>query len=479
MLLGTSRRAVAGAEGRIRFRRHWRRAPRELSGAPASMFRYYFRLGLRSLRRNMVLTGLMIAAIAVGIGACMTALTVFRAMSGDPIPQKSSQLYTPQIDNWSPERPPQDSPDGLADAAELYRRHGVHAGARGKTPSRHVRDPACPCGPTIRSKSRSKPTCELPIPTSFRCSTFPSNTGAPGPRRMTKIAAAVVVLTREMNDRLFGGQNSVGKTVRLDSEPYTVTGVLDDWQLLPRFYDLQVQPFGRSDEIFMPYTRAIEKQMKVLGSIQVQWRRAERPSRRLLRSECVWLQFWVELPTAADAAKYRAFLNNYAAEQQRLGRFHWPPHTQLRNVTEWLQLPARRTQRGAHPDSGVIRISAGVPDECHGADARENHGPRGRYRRAPRARRQPRRDFCAVPDRDRRGRTRRRNIGAWIDGTGTFGGALAADQEFCRAGAPGPDRYGDCRAARGGCDGGGRTCIRPGGRRMYSLPGSSRLSRRY
>ena len=30
------------------------------------MFRYYFRLGIRSLKRNMVLTGLMVAAIAVG-----------------------------------------------------------------------------------------------------------------------------------------------------------------------------------------------------------------------------------------------------------------------------------------------------------------------------------------------------------------------------------------------------------------------------
>jgi putative ABC transport system permease protein len=45
----------------------------------------------------------------------------------------------------------------------------------------------------------------------------------------------------------------------------------------------------------------------------------------------------VELPTEADAKAYRAFLNNYAAEQQRLGRFHWPPHTQLRDVNEWLQ----------------------------------------------------------------------------------------------------------------------------------------------
>jgi putative ABC transport system permease protein len=43
------------------------------------------------------------------------------------------------------------------------------------------------------------------------------------------------------------------------------------------------------------------------------------------------------LPTAADVTTYRAFLNDYAAEQQRLGRFHWPAHTQLRDVRQWLQ----------------------------------------------------------------------------------------------------------------------------------------------
>jgi len=53
---------------------------------------------------------------------------------------------------------------------------------------------------------------------------------------MMRLAPAVVVLTRDMNDKLFGGANSVGKTIRLDNEPYTVSGVLDDWRLLPRFY---------------------------------------------------------------------------------------------------------------------------------------------------------------------------------------------------------------------------------------------------
>ena len=66
------------------------------------MFNYYFGLALRSLRRNPVLTALMVVTIGVGIGASMTTLTVFRAMDADPMPHKSRQLFVPQIDNWGP-----------------------------------------------------------------------------------------------------------------------------------------------------------------------------------------------------------------------------------------------------------------------------------------------------------------------------------------------------------------------------------------
>src|SRR6202044_2917236 len=66
------------------------------------MFAYYLKLALRSLKRNVVLTVLMIAAIGVGIGASMTTVTIFRAMDADPVPEKSGQLFAPQIDNWGP-----------------------------------------------------------------------------------------------------------------------------------------------------------------------------------------------------------------------------------------------------------------------------------------------------------------------------------------------------------------------------------------
>jgi putative ABC transport system permease protein len=299
------------------------------------MLTYYFRLGLRSLGRNVVLTGLMIAAIAVGIGACMTALTVFRAMSGDPIPQKSTQLFAPQIDNWGPDQHAGGSPDrletqlsyidvlGLMKARAATRQTGMYASFQSLRPA----DP------------KQKPTKVLvraAYADFFPMFDVPFKYGAPWTASDDESRAAVVVITRETNDRLFGGINSVGKTLRLDNEPYLISGVLDDWRLLPRFYDLAIHPFGDGDAIFLPFTRAIDRHMVNTGSTQCNGD-AQPGWEGRLKSDCLWLQFWVELPTAAELRKFRDFLNNYAAEQQRLGRFRWPPHTQLRDVKQWLQ----------------------------------------------------------------------------------------------------------------------------------------------
>ena len=62
------------------------------------MFGSYLNLALRSFERNKALTVLMVLAIALGIGASMTTLTVFHVLSGDPLPQKSEQLFYVQLD---------------------------------------------------------------------------------------------------------------------------------------------------------------------------------------------------------------------------------------------------------------------------------------------------------------------------------------------------------------------------------------------
>ena len=73
------------------------------------MFSYYLRLALASIRRTPVLSGLMVLALGLGIGAIMTTFTVYYLMSGDPIPHKSDVLFAVQLDNWDPNDDPTDS----------------------------------------------------------------------------------------------------------------------------------------------------------------------------------------------------------------------------------------------------------------------------------------------------------------------------------------------------------------------------------
>ena len=59
------------------------------------MFSYYLRLALASMRRTPALTGLMILALGLGIGAFMTTFTVYYLMSGDP---KHSKFHKAMVE---------------------------------------------------------------------------------------------------------------------------------------------------------------------------------------------------------------------------------------------------------------------------------------------------------------------------------------------------------------------------------------------
>jgi putative ABC transport system permease protein len=301
------------------------------------MFSYYINLAVRSLRRNIVLTLLMIAAIGVGIGASMTTLTVFRAMAGDPIPNKSRQLFAVQIDNWGPKKgivtgdknnlQQQISyldAKGLMSGRAAYRQSAMYATGFALTPSNQDLRPFQV--PARAAYADFFPMFDVP----FRW-------GGPWSRADDENHADVVVIVRELNDKVFGGANSVGKTLNLDNHEYRVVGVLDRWEPTPKFYDLNNNKYGKTEQAFIPFTRAIDQQLPSWGNNNCGGDQLPAPGwEGRLQSECVWLQFWAELPTAADAERYRVSLNSYAAEQRRLGRFHWAPNTKMHNVREWL-----------------------------------------------------------------------------------------------------------------------------------------------
>ena len=69
------------------------------------MIGYNLRLALRNIRRNPVLSGLMVAAIGIGIGASMSMVTVNYRFAANPIPHRSDVLHYVRLDSWSPEQP--------------------------------------------------------------------------------------------------------------------------------------------------------------------------------------------------------------------------------------------------------------------------------------------------------------------------------------------------------------------------------------
>jgi putative ABC transport system permease protein len=301
------------------------------------MLNYYFTLALRSLKRNAVLTVLMIAAIGVGIGASMTTLTVFRAMAGDPIPNKSRQLFAVQIDNWGPKKGIVNGDElnlqqqisyldaiGLMTAGAAHRQAAMYATGFALTPSNPELRP-------FQVQARGTYADFFPM------FDVPFRYGSPWIRADDEGHAKVVVIGHDLNDKVFGGANSVGKTLNLDGQEYRVVGVLDRWEPIPKFYDLNNNKYGQPEEAFIPFTRAVEQQLSSWGNNNCGGDTIPAPGwEGRLHSECIWIQFWAELPTAADVERYRAFLNNYAAEQRRLGRFHWAPKTKIRDAREWL-----------------------------------------------------------------------------------------------------------------------------------------------
>lgn len=297
------------------------------------MFAHYLSLGLRSLRRNPVLTLLMVMSIGLGVAASMTTWSVFRAVSGNPIPDKSAQLFVPQIDNWGRNditlngEPPQAL--SYRDAIALMQAHvaprqtALYPVRYALTPSRIGREPFKVQGHAVYADF-------------FPMFEAPFLFGSGWTHAEDEAHAGSVVISRRLNDKVFGGADSVGRTLNLGGHDFRVSGVLGDWNPQPRFYDvINRTPFGEQEDIFVPFTRAVDLHTQTNGNNACKANAAPGWD-GWLHSECVWIAFWAELPDAAAVNRYRSFLEGYAAEQKRSGRFDWPPRPQLRNLVQWL-----------------------------------------------------------------------------------------------------------------------------------------------
>jgi putative ABC transport system permease protein len=301
------------------------------------MFGYYLDLALRSLRRSPGLTVLMVLAIGFGVAASMTTWSVFRAVSGDPIPWKSSKLFVPQLDIWGPQSRKDgggnDLPDALdyPDAVALMRDHrarlqsAMYQVSPSVVPADAAKHPINVSGHAVYGEF-------------FPMVDAPFKYGSGWSAQDDEQRARVAVISSKLNQKLFGGANSIGRSVSIEGKSYRVVGVLDGWNPQPRFYDL-VNTGGfntNTEDVFLPFLTAIDVGMPNDGNTNCSETPKESGFVGLQHSSCVWIAYMAELDDAAAVTAYRNYLDGYAREQQQSGRFAWPANTRLFDLNGWL-----------------------------------------------------------------------------------------------------------------------------------------------
>lgn len=300
------------------------------------MFRYYFLLGLRSLRRNPVLTTLMIVTLAIGVAASISTLTILHVMSGDPIPQKSKRLFMPLLDNgplagYVPGDKPHDFQLSYTDAVNLQaskqgeRRTALYGVMMAVEPNRKDLGAMSAAG-TAASRDF------------FAMFDAPFLYGQEWAADSDSKGEDVVVLSRDLSEKLFGQTNPVGQYLTMIGQPFKIVGVLNTWKPSPRFYRYvgRSAAFGVYDEFIVPFSSAIRHEITHDGGMSCTTD-SEPGWQGRLKSECTWLQFWFELKSETQRQELQNYLDSYASEQHKLGRFQRQAKNELFNVMEWLE----------------------------------------------------------------------------------------------------------------------------------------------
>ncbi len=301
------------------------------------MFFYNLRIALLSLRRNAVLSSVIIGGIAIGIAVATLFSTMRHVLARDPLPGQSDALHYVRIDNWDPLKPyPGDDPTRpptqitYQDMVSLMR-SDIPTRQSGMFKANLYVFPDPKVGRPSRQLAR------LCFADFFPMFQVPFRYGGPWDRKADVGPEPVVVLSEELNDTAFGGVNSVGRTLRVEDREFRVVGVLERWRPPVKFYDVTQFAVQAPEAMFLPFNFLRPMKVQSAGN-RDGWKSAPAPGLEgLLASESCWIQMWVELPTREKVEAYKSFVDAYVMEQKRTGRFPRPLNNRVTPMMAWLQ----------------------------------------------------------------------------------------------------------------------------------------------
>jgi putative ABC transport system permease protein len=301
------------------------------------MLHYYLTLAWRRCRQNLPMVALLVLTMAIGIASCMTALTIFGALSGDPLPGISPHLYVATmdsretVDNDNKDYAEPDSYLALADAKALVDAHRARQQVALAQSYERVGNPDGKPSDQVLGLMAYGPVLQMMgVPLRYGRAWTAAEQAAQAP---------VTVIDVDLAAKLFGKQDAVGRSVSMGKRTFRVIGISAPWKPHTQFFDLPRNAgnvLGQGEQFFIPAEAALEGGVGPLtagkcgkGAAVVSFQSAD-------VGKCRWLETWLALDTPGATAGYQSFLAGYAGERHAAGHFVYPPQAKLYGTQGWM-----------------------------------------------------------------------------------------------------------------------------------------------
>ncbi|MBU1437758.1 MAG: ABC transporter permease, partial [Gammaproteobacteria bacterium] len=276
-------------------------------------FLYYLKVSWTSIKRAPLPYALTIFILSLGLGVFFANATFYYQLNSDPLPHKSDKLFFPMtlMVPWECTdcKPPRVL--SYTNVQKLSQTDIPTAKAAMYSADGYLRldNQQAPTPVSIRITQRDF----------FKMFDVPLLHGSIW---SDDKAHQELIFSKATANKMFGRTDVVGEKIMLDDRYFTVIGVLDDWQMLPRLYDANNQGhLEDADQVYMPLE--IGYDFNYMSNRQSQtfddtdFRQLATQGRTGALNQ---LQFWVQLDTEAQQQAYRQFMSNLVADEKQAGR---------------------------------------------------------------------------------------------------------------------------------------------------------------
>lgn len=305
------------------------------------MFWYQCQLALRSIRKTPILSAVMIFTLATGVACTVICYTNYYHLKKNPLADKDQSLFLLQTDSWDEKHEYSGTPNHMP---PLHSYRDTTALLASDIPLRQTA--ITKWGGAMHNPDSDQKAIyvrgNIVTRDFFPMFNLEFIYGAPWPQEADQHFQNVIVISEGINQKLFNGANSLGKTLVYESVQYQIIGVTRHQNNVNPTYDIaQVRWPSPEPQFYFPFATLTANEVGAWVNYQCPEDLRDYGShwyQQRLKNSCTWISLWYEFSNSEQKIRFEDFVRNYINDQKKLGNYPRPLRFSLNSIGGYMEL---------------------------------------------------------------------------------------------------------------------------------------------